>query len=111
MDLKKIYTCTCLYRPILFYQVKKKTFLVVDTRLPPLSVFSLSAVPAPTTTPAEPSHVGEITIEDISDHADTSTMEETEPISAVEPENDHRVRGLDHRARVRGVDHRTRVRG
>ncbi|XP_078340185.1 E3 ubiquitin-protein ligase HUWE1-like isoform X5 [Crassostrea virginica] len=49
-----------------------------------------TAVPAPTTTPAEPSHVGEITIEDISDHADTSTMEETEPISAVEPENDHR---------------------
>lgn len=45
-------------------------------------------MPAPTTTPAEPSHVGEITIEDISDHADTGTMEETQPISAVEPEND-----------------------
>lgn len=48
----------------------------------------LLAVPAPTTTPAEPSHVGEITIEDISDHTDTGTMEETEPISAVEPENE-----------------------
>jgi hypothetical protein len=48
----------------------------------------LLTVPAPTTTPAEPSHVGEITIEDISDHADTGTMEETQPISAVEPEND-----------------------
>ncbi|XP_048739045.2 E3 ubiquitin-protein ligase HUWE1-like isoform X5 [Ostrea edulis] len=47
-----------------------------------------TTVPAPTTTPAEPSHVGEITIEDISDHADTGTMEETQPISAVEPEND-----------------------
>ncbi|XP_061178702.1 E3 ubiquitin-protein ligase HUWE1-like [Saccostrea echinata] len=47
-----------------------------------------TTVPAPTATPAEPSHVGEITIEDISDHTDTGTMEETEPISAVEPEND-----------------------
>uniref|UniRef100_K1R986 Phosphofurin acidic cluster sorting protein 2 n=1 Tax=Magallana gigas TaxID=29159 RepID=K1R986_MAGGI len=48
----------------------------------------LKSLPAPTTTPAEPSHVGEITIEDISDHTDTGTMEETEPISAVEPENE-----------------------
>lgn len=52
------------------------------------SITFLLAVPAPTTTPAEPSHVGEITIEDISDHTDTGTMEETEPISAVEPENE-----------------------
>lgn len=68
---------TCMYCRNYCYGVK-----VSD------SITFLLAVPAPTTTPAEPSHVGEITIEDISDHTDTGTMEETEPISAVEPENE-----------------------
>lgn len=66
---------------------EKKTITVMVLQVSD-SITFLLAVPAPTTTPAEPSHVGEITIEDISDHTDTGTMEETEPISAVEPENE-----------------------